>query len=166
MYPSLFVQRSDAVAPGADAAAGACLFREGIVEIDPLAARLAVHGPATWVVPEGYFRMPIDDDEDRPVALLYSGNREARFTLGSDTGQMPLVMASATAARLGFSDASGASGLTWGPVRLPILPLRVSATGFFPKWGDDGTLGFPLLLRFHAYVNMPQRWIYVKAIER
>ncbi len=166
MYPTLFVQRSEALPAGADAAAGACLFREAIVEIDPVAARLAVHGAATWVVPEGYFRTPIDDDEDRPVALLYRGNRESRFTLGSDTGNVPLVMASLTAERLGLSDAGGASGLSWGPIRLPNLPLRVSATGFFPNWGDDGTLGFPLLLRFHAFVNMPQRWIYVKAIEK
>jgi hypothetical protein len=40
--------------------------------------------------------------------------------------------------------------------------MRVVSKGFFPDWGDDGSLGFPLLLRFHAYLQMPLRWIYVR----
>ena len=49
---------------------------------------------------------------------------------------------------------------------LPELPIAISSHGFFPDWGDDGRLGFLLLSRFRAFVNMPQRWIYVQAVEK
>ena len=45
--------------------------------------------------------------------------------------------------------------------KLGRLPIAVSE-GFFPAWGDDGSLGFPLLLRYHSYFQMPLRWIYVR----
>jgi hypothetical protein len=162
-WPALWVRRSGALPAGADAAAGGCLFREAIVEFDPGASRFALHDPAKFVLPEGFFRIPIDDDDDRPVAILNRGKKDLRLTAGSDTGEAALLVAAASAERASLSG-SRAQGLAWGPVRLPELPWAVVATGAFPDWGDDGKLGFPLLLRFHAYVNMPQRWIYVKPL--
>jgi hypothetical protein len=164
-WPSLWIRRAEAVPPGADAVAGGCLFREAVVEFDAEAERLRLHDPATFRPPEGFFRVVIDDDDDRPVAILNRGKKELRLTAGSDTGESALVVAPASAERLDFPG-SKARGLAWGPIRLPELPIATSRGGFFPEWGDDGRLGFPLLLRFHAFVNMPQRWIYVKAIER
>ncbi len=40
--------------------------------------------------------------------------------------------------------------------------MAIRDGAFYPEWGDDGLFGFPLLLRFHAWVDMPQRWVYVK----
>ena len=161
-YPSIWVERSDDVPAGADAVAGGCLFREAVVELDPEASRLGLHDPERWVVPEGFVRVVIDDDGDVPVAVLDRGSRSLRLTAGSDTGPAALVLAAESAARAGLADRSTADGMFWGALRLPPLPLRVASKGFFPDWGDDGRLGFALLLRFHAYVQMPQRWIYLK----
>ena len=161
-WPSLWVRRAEAVPAGADAVAGGCLFREAIVEFDPGAGRLRLHDPARFAPPEGFFKTAIDDDDDRPVAVLSRGKKDLRLTAGSDTGEAALLVAAASAERLGLSATAPAPGLAWGPVRLPELPIAVSQGGFFPDWGDDGRLGFPLLLRFHAFVNMPQRWMYLK----
>ena len=122
-----------------------------------------MHDPGKFVLPEGFFRIPIDDDDDRPVAILNRGKKDLRLTAGSDTGEAALLVAAESAERAGLSGPV-AQGLAWGPVRLPELPLGVARAGASPEWGDDGSLGFPLLLRFHAYANMPQRWIYVKPL--
>jgi hypothetical protein len=165
-YPSLFVERSDEVPSGADAVAGGCLFRETILEIDPDARRLRIHDPASWAPPEGYHRVVIDDDGDRPVAILSRGSQDVRLTAGGGTGAAALLLASESARRAGLREAGPAKGLTWGPIALPPLPLRISAEGFFPDWGDDGRLGLPLLLRFHAFIDMPRRWIYLRPASR
>ena len=164
-YRSLWVQQS-AVPPGADAVAGGCLFREAIVECDAQASRVRLHDPEGWAPPEGYFRIVIDDDDDRPVAILNRGKMELRLTAGSDTGEASLVLAAASAQRAGLSGATEATAFTWGLIHLPAMPVAIAQDGFFPDWGDDGKLGFAVLLRFHAFVNMPQRWIYVKALPR
>jgi len=161
-WPSLWIRRADAAPSGADAAAGGCLFREAIVEFDAAAGRLRLHDPARFAAPEGFYRAAIDDDGDRPVATISRGRKDLRLTAGSDTGEAALLVATPSAERLDLSAAAGARGLAWGPVRLPELPVALSRGGFFPDWGDDGRLGFPLMLRFHALVNMPQRWIYLK----
>jgi hypothetical protein len=163
-YPSLFVQKGGAMPPGADAVAGGCLFREAIVELDSRAGRLRLHAPATFVPPEGYFRIVIDDDDDRPVAILDLGSRDMRLTAGSDTGEAALLLAGKTADRLGLAGEPNLTGATWGPMNLSPLPLRVDRGAFFPDWGDDGKLGFTALLRFHVFWNMPQRWIYVRPL--
>jgi hypothetical protein len=165
VYPALWVQQSATIPPGADAVAGGCLFREAIVEFDAEAGRVRLHDPEGWAAPEGYFRIVIDDDDDRPVAILNRGSKEVRLTAGSDAGESSLVLAAASAERAGLSGATVARGFTWGIVHLPELPIVIAREGFFPAWGDDGKLGFPVLLRFHAFVNMPQRWIYVKPVE-
>jgi hypothetical protein len=164
VYPSLWVQQSATLPPGADAVAGGCLFREAIVEFDAEAGRVRLHDPQGWSAPEGYFRIVIDDDDDRPVAILNRGKKEFRLAAGSDTGDASLVLAAASAERAGLAGAAEATDLTWGLIHLPALPMKTAREGFFPDWGDDGRLGFAVLLRFHAFVNMPQRWIYVKAV--
>jgi hypothetical protein len=55
-------------------------------------------------------------------------------------------------------------GLDWGILRLPPLPVRLETSRFDPDWGDDGAIGYPLLLRFHVIVDMPHRWVYVKPL--
>jgi len=164
-WPALWIQRARETPAGADAVAGGCLFRETVVELDPVAGVLRLHDPAHLATPEGYFRVVIDDDGDRPVAIVSRGKADLRLAAGSDTGAAALVVADASAARVGISGGE-ARGFAWGPVRLPPLPVRTAAAGFFPDWGDDGLLGYPLLLRFHVFVNMPQRWIYLKPLER
>jgi hypothetical protein len=42
------------------------------------------------------------------------------------------------------------------------VELRVVERGYSPEWGEDGRMGLSLLLRFHAFVNMPQRWTYLR----
>jgi hypothetical protein len=164
-WPSLWIRRAEAVPPGADAVAGGCVFRETVVEFDPAASRLALHDPAAFAPPESYFRIPIDDDGDAPVAVLNRGKTDVRLIAASDTGSLPLLLASASAARMGF-EAGRAHGLAWGSVILPELPFGISNENVFPEWGDDGRLGFPLLLRFHDFVDMSHRWIYVKPLEK
>lgn len=162
-WSPLWIRRADALPAGADARAGGCLFREAIVELDARAGLLRLHDPAKFVSPEGFFRIAVDDDDDRPVAVVNRGKKDLRLTAGSDTGENALLVAAESAERLGLSG-SAARGLAWGPVRLPELPIGIARSGFFPDWGDDGKLGFPLLLRFHAYVNMPQRWMYLQPL--
>ncbi|MEP6995377.1 MAG: hypothetical protein ABI968_12700 [Acidobacteriota bacterium] len=162
VYPSLFVQRSGDVPAGADAVAGACLFREAVVDLDPETRQFGLRDPEKWVIPEGYFRVVIDDDGDVPVAIVDRGKHALRLTAGSDTGEAALLLASQSAARVGLADKVTAKGLMWGAIKLPDLPLQVSDRGFFPDWGDDGRVGFPLLLRFHVYIHMPSRWIYLR----
>ena len=168
-YPGLFVEEaSTGTAPlpaGVDAVAGACLFREAIVEFDPDARQLGLHDPERWVIPEGFVRVVIDDDGDRPVAILDRGSHSVRVTAGSDTGDAALELAAESARREAVEPNPQASGLFWGSMKLAPVDLRISdrANAFAPDWGDDGRMGFPLLLRFHAYVNMPQRWVYLRS---
>ncbi len=164
-WPSLFAQISDAVPPGADAVAGACVFREAVVELEPVGRRLGLHDPAKWVVPEGYVRIITDDDNDRPVAIFRSGSDELRLTAASDTGGAAIELSDESARRAGLDGKAEAEGLKWGPLRMPALSLEISATRFAPDWGDDGRLGFPLFERCHAFIDMPQRWTYVKPID-
>jgi len=35
-----------------------------------------------------------------------------------------------------------------------------------PAWGDDGNVGFALYEHTHTYIDMPQRWTYVKPLEQ
>lgn len=161
-YPAIFVQRSEDIPAGADAVAGGCFFREAVVELDPELRRFGLHDPERWVIPEAYVRVVIDDDGDLPVAILNRGSQALRLTAGSDTGEAALLLAAESAARVGLARETTATGMLWGILKLPALPVKIADQGFFPDWGDEGRLGFPLLLRFHAYVDMPRRWIYLR----
>lgn len=164
-WPSLFAQVEDSVPPGADAVAGACLFRETVVELDPVARRLGLHDPASWVAPDGFVRIVIDDDNDRPVATFRNGSEDLRLTAPSDAGGAAIELSAASAARAGLSGVPEARGLKWGPLRLPALGIATSSGGFAPDWGDDGRLGFPIFERCHAFIDMPQRWTYLKPLD-
>ena len=164
-WPSLYAQVSDAVPAGADAVAGACIFRETVVELDPVGRLLGIHDPTPWVAPEGFVRIVIDDDNDRPVATLRSGSEDLRLTAPSDAGGAAIELSAASAARAGLAGAHAAEGLKWGPLRLPALPLAASPGAFAPDWGNDGRLGFPIFERCHAFIDMPQRWSYLKPLD-
>lgn len=165
-WPGLFAQKTDGVPPGADAAAGGCLFREAVIELDSREKRLGVHDLARWVIPEGYFRIVTDDDGNRPVAILYRGSRELRLAEGSDVGAGAAIwLAAESAARVGLEGRAEADGLRWGPANLPPLPLRISSAGLFPEWGDDGRLGWAVIERFRTFIDMPNRWTYIRPAE-
>jgi hypothetical protein len=164
-YPSIFVERAPGLPEeGSDAVAGGVLFRETVVEFDLEARRLRFHDPATWVAPERFTRVVIDDDGNRPMAILRRKGEELRLLCGSVTGSPALSIAEETARRLGLPpDATTVDGLRWGPVALPRLPLRLDAGAVNPDWGEDGQLGFELLRRFHFFLDMSHRWIYLRA---
>jgi hypothetical protein len=162
-WPSLWVRREEALPAGAQARAGAPLFRETVVEMEPTEGVLRLHDPERLALPDGFYRAVIDDDGDVPVAILSRGKTNLRLAAGSDTASFAVRIAAASAERAGV-ERGEARGFAWGPVRLPPMPASVTAHGFFPDWGDDGLLGYPLLLRFHAFVDMPRRWIYLKPL--
>lgn len=149
---------------GVDAVAGGTFFRETVVEIDPVGRRLRLHDPQRFVPPEGFLRNVVDDDGDLPSAILYRSGRRLRLRAGTRDSS-PLSLPPAVARELGLGDRSGAlPGLVWGTLRLPPIPARIIEERFDPDWGDDGALGWPLMSRFHVLVDMPHRWIYVKAV--
>jgi hypothetical protein len=163
-WPVLFAQKTE-VAPGADAMAGACIFREAVTEVDPTEKRFGIHDPAKWTVANGYFRIVTDDDGDRPIAILYRGSHQLRLVEGSDTGPVAaMTLAPVSAARAGLENAKEADGLRWGVVSLPPVPLRISGEEIDPDWGDDGRLGWALVERFHTFLDMPNRWTYIQPI--
>jgi hypothetical protein len=164
-YPAVHVERaSDLSERDTDAEAGGVLFRETVVEFDPAAARVRFHDPAKWVAPEGYTRVVVDDDDNRPVAILRRRGLELRVLCGSDAGGAVLRLSAGTAERLGISERETTiDGLRWGLITLPPLPLRLEPGAFSPDWGDDGRMDPELLERFHFFLDMPHRWIYLRA---
>jgi len=163
-YPALFVEVSDEVPEGADAVAGAVFFRETVVELDPAGARVGFHDPAHWSAPAGYFRGLLDDDGDRPVAVLRQGKAALRLRAGTAAG--PVVLLAAESARRMNLSGPGATAaeLRWGTAPIPPAPVAVTQ-GFDPEWGDDGSLGGDVLLRFHVFFDMPSRWAYLRPLD-
>jgi hypothetical protein len=160
---SLHAEIDDPGVPGIDAVAGGTLYREAVVEIDPSGGRFRLHDPARWVVPEGFGRNVLDDDGDVPVAILFRSGRHVRLRAGT-RASVALLMSAEAAPQYGLDPKDPVlSGLVWGTLRLPPLPVRLETSGLDPDWGDDGSIGFPLLLQFHVFVDMPRRWIYVRA---
>jgi hypothetical protein len=161
--PSLHVEIADPEGPGIDAVAGGTLYREMVVELDPANERLRLHDPALWVIPAGFGRSLLDDDGDLPVAILSRKGKRLRLRAGTRTSS-PLLLPSRSAKDYGLDpSAPVVEGLFWGALRLPPLPAKLEPSGFDPDWGDDGAIGYPLLLRFHVIVDMPHRWIYIRA---
>jgi hypothetical protein len=31
-------------------------------------------------------------------------------------------------------------------------------------WGEDGRIGMDVLLRFHVYLDLPRRWVYLRPL--
>ncbi len=160
--PDVMFEVSDAIPPGADVSLGAALFREAAVEYDPVGRKIRLLDTEHWVRPEGYYRAVLDDDGDRPVAILKKGRELLRLLAGAAT-PTALTVARASAQRLGYpADIRSAEGLHWGPAPLPPLDLVYEDAGFDPAAGDDGRLSARFLLRFHAIIDMPHRWAYLK----
>jgi hypothetical protein len=160
--PSIHVEILESGASGLDGAVGGTLYRETVVEIDPAGKRFRLHDPGRWASPEGFGRNVLDDDGDIPVALLFRSGRRLRLRAGVPDASA-IVLPEALSRELApDSEAPVLPGLVWGTLRLPPLPVHRAAVGFDPAWGDDGALAFPLLLRFHLFVDMPHRWVYVR----
>jgi hypothetical protein len=149
----------------ADGVIGGTLFREAVVEFAPRSGRLGLHDPARWVSPAGFTRILVDDDGDRPVTSFRKGREVARLRVGSATGASDLRLAPASAARLNVGPGV-VSGLRWGALALPPVEVASQAGDTSPEWGDDGRLGFRFLLKFHTYVDMTHRWLYVRPDDR
>lgn len=160
----IHVEAADAVPDGSDGVIGGTLLREAVVELDPKARGLGFHDPARWVFPAGFNRMIVDDDGDRPVATIRRKSNDARFLVGSSTAGDDLRVSSVAASRLGLAVPGEAVGLRWGILALPPVSAAAETRPTSPGWGDDGTLGFALLLKFHVYLDMPHRWIYVRPV--
>ncbi|HZI67152.1 MAG TPA: hypothetical protein VFF17_11355 [Thermoanaerobaculia bacterium] len=151
---------------GADGVVGGTLFREAVVEIDPRASRVALHEPNRFVPPEGFTRVLVDDDGNRPVTILRRGANDVRLRMASPTGGAHIRLAAEAAARAGIELPATVRGFRWGGVALPELSAVREPSAPSPGWGDDGTLGFPALMRFHVFVDMTYRWVYVRPTER
>jgi hypothetical protein len=165
--PSVHVEASDEIPSGADASAGAALFREAVVEYDAPAKRLNLHDPGKWVRGEGYYRCIMDDDGDEPVAVLQRHGERARVTAGA-AAAIPLALLPAARERLRLPEgAKEAEGLFWGPAPLPVLDLQPlsgeDAARFSAAHRDvEGRLSAAFLLRFRAVLDMPHRWAYLR----
>jgi hypothetical protein len=159
--PSIAVEATDAIPEGADASVGAALFREAIVEYDRDGGRLRLHDPERWVRPEGYYRCVLDDDGDRPVAVLHRAKETLRLVAGA-SGLPALRVAPEAAVRAGLPESGPADDLRWGPAPLPPLDVLRVALRFEPARGDDGRLSTSVLLRFRAVMDLVHRWAYLR----
>jgi len=164
--PGIHVEALAEPLEGRDGVVGATLYREAVVEIDPDTRRLALHDPSRWVPPPGFTRIVVDDDGDRPVTTLRRGSHAARLTVGAATGSSDLSLTPDAFERLDISAPGTVGGMRWGPLQLPDLSVKREPHPAAVGWGDDGRLGFAMLLRFHSHLDMPHRWIYVRPVGR
>ena len=163
-FPSVFFSVSEELPRGCDARAGALFLRETIVELDAASGKVRFYDPQRWSAPPGYFRGLLDDDGDRPVAILRHGSQSVRLRAGI-AGVSGVVLAPEAARRLGVSRAGPMSGLTWGTAEFPLAEAEVEESRFDPAWGDDGALGLALLLKFHTFLDLPKRWAYLRPLD-
>jgi hypothetical protein len=159
--PGIHVEVVAATAPGADGTVGGTLFREAVVELDGRSGSLGLHDPAKWVAPAGLNRMLADDDGNRPVGTLRKKAGEARFLVGSPVESADLAVARPSAARFQVPLPGPVTGVRWGALSLPPMNVVEERTGALPDWGDDGRIAVGFLLRFHVFIDMPHRWIYL-----
>lgn len=164
--PGIHVEAVAAPPDGVDGVVGGILYREAVVEIDPAARRLALHDPARWVAPAGFSRMLVDDDGDRPVTTLRRRSRVARLIVGVPIGSTDISVASDALDRLGITAPGAADSLRWGILELTELSVVRDPNPAAVGWGDDGKLGFAMLLRFHSHLDLTHRWIYVQPLGR
>ena len=129
-------------------------------------AREATGGPARWVAPAGFNRMLVDDDGDRPVTTLRRGSRVARLTVGAPLGSTDIAVTPDALERLGVTAPGTADALRWGILELPELSVVRDPRPDSVGWGDDGKVGFAMLMRFHSHLDLTHRWIYVQPLGR
>lgn len=149
---------------GSDGVVGGTLFREAVVELDPKSGAVGLSDPEGWVAPAGFTRVLVDDDGNRPVTTLRRKRETVRLLVGSSTGDSELRIAPAAAMRLRVALPGPVPDLRWGILALPPISAAAESGDERSDWGEDGRLGFLFLRRFHAYVDMRHRWIYVRAI--
>lgn len=164
--PGVHVESFTQPPPGVDGIVGGTLYREAVVELDPAARRLALHDPARWVAPDGFTRIVVDDDGNVPVSTLRRGSHGARLTVGSATGSADLFLSPDALERLDIPARGSVPAMRWGALEVPDLTVERDPHPAVVGWGDDGKLGFAMLLRFHSHVDMPHRWIYVRQVGR
>ena len=151
---------------GADGIVGGTLFRETVVEIDPRTSRVALHEPNRFVPPEGFTRVLVDDDGNRPVTILRRGAKDLRLRLASPTGAAHLSIGAESAGRAGLDLPGTFNGFRWGGVALPEVSALRDPGPTSAAWGDDGKFGFPALLHFHVFIDLTYRWVYVRPAGR
>jgi hypothetical protein len=164
--PGIHVEAAAQPLEGVDGVIGGTLYREAVVEIDPAARRLALHDPARWVAPAGFNRILVDDDGDRPVTTLRRGSRVARLTVGAPLGSTDIAVTPDGLERLGVTAPGNADALRWGILELPEVSVVRDPRPDSVGWGDDGKVGFAMLMRFHSHLDMTHRWIYVQPLGR
>ncbi|HEY7368877.1 MAG TPA: hypothetical protein VIA29_03255, partial [Thermoanaerobaculia bacterium] len=160
-FESLAGVRDDRL-PGEQAEAGAPFFRDTVVEVDPKAGRMRFHDPETWAPPENLLRFLIDDDQNRPAAILSRGGETLRLRFPTEA-EPELLLSPGAAERVGLGDSGIADGLRWGGVSLPPMRFARAADRFDADWGDHGALGWQFLLRQRSFIHMPRRWLYLDA---
>lgn len=158
-FPRLVAEKSEDVPAGIDAVAGGTLLRETVVEVDPAAHLLRFYDPARWVAEQGYFRVLLDDDGNRAVAILRHKGENVRLSGPTSLGG-PIALSPAARARLAPSGEPRISGLRWGAA-LPDLAV-LTTDGSESAFGEDGRLGWDLVLGFHAFFDLPHRWAYLR----
>src|SRR5262249_17114153 len=93
----------------------------------------------------------------RPASGRGLGNRRDPPRPGSRSPPRPVG-----ARRLALSAPAAAKDLQWGTAALPEISVAIAEKGFDADWGDEGALGFDVLMRFHAFLDMPRRWAYLR----
>jgi hypothetical protein len=160
-FPAVSVEAAALGIEDADASAGAVLLRECVVELDGPAGRIVLHDPGRWVAPDGLFRVVLDDDGNRPVGVWNRGSRSIRLLAGVPL-PVPLALAPDTLRALGLADSDRTiDGLRWGAAHFPALAFERDLSAD-PEWGEEGRVALDLLLRYHTFLDLPHRWIYLK----
>jgi len=158
-FPGLVAEKSDDVPAGVDGVAGGTLLRETVVEVDPALHLLRFYDPARWVAGQGYFRVLLDDDGNRAVAILRHKGENVRLAGPTSLGG-PIALTPDARGRLAPSGQPRISGLHWGTA-LPDLAV-LTTDGSESAYGEDGRLGWDLVLNFHAFFDLPHRWAYLQ----
>jgi hypothetical protein len=162
----IHLEASGNLPEGADAVAGGTIFREAVVEIDPTRSLFTHHDSSRWVQPEAFTRVLLDDDGNRPVTILRRSGKDVRLRLASPIRGFDVRLAPEAADRVRVEPPATVDGFRWGGVALPGLSVVTETGPSSPAWGDDGSLGFGVLLRFHSFVDRTYRWVYLRPVEK